>query len=200
MRRVIVLVPRTIIGAIVSAVVPQLKARLDYDDYATIPADGKRYELLDGEVYVTPAPSPFHQRASKRLQRELERYFEEAGRGEVFNAPIDLILTFHDVVQPDLVVVGDPSQVSARAIEGVPILVVEVLSPSNRAYDRATKAHRYATLGVPHFWIVDPDEKTVECYELRAQHYRVAAIGQADSRLTHPAFPGLEIDLGRIWR
>ena len=83
----------------------QLKARLDYDDYCAIPPDGNRYELIDGRVHVAPTPSPHHPRVSKRLQRVLEEYFEAPGRGEVFNAPIDVILTHHDVVQPDLVVV-----------------------------------------------------------------------------------------------
>jgi len=107
-----------------------LKTKLDYDDLATAPEDGNRYELLDGDLFVTPAPSPQHQRASKRLQRQLEHYFEERGLGEVFNAPLDVILTRRDVVEPDLVVVADAQQISARGIEGAPMLVVEILSPS----------------------------------------------------------------------
>lgn len=85
-----------------------------------IPPDGKRYEILEGELYVTPAPSPLHQRASKRLQRQLEAYFEGRSLGEVFNAPIDVILTPHDVFQPGLVVVTESSQISQRGIEGAP--------------------------------------------------------------------------------
>ena len=86
-----------------------LKQKLDYSDYAAIPPDRNRYEVLDGELLVTPAPSPLHQRVSKRLQRQLEQFFEAGGRGEVFDAPIDVILSVHDVVQPDLVVVMVPS-------------------------------------------------------------------------------------------
>jgi Uma2 family endonuclease len=84
-----------------------LKQKLDYSDYARIPPDGKRYEILEGELYWTPAPSPLHQRISKRLQRTLEAYFEARSLGEVFDAPIDVILTAQDVVQPDLVVVAN---------------------------------------------------------------------------------------------
>ncbi len=178
----------------------QLKARLDYDDYCAIPLDGNRYELLDGRVHVTPAPSPHHQRVSKRLQRLLEGYFEASGLGEVFNAPIDVILARHDVVQPDLVVVTDPSQVSARAVEGAPALVVEVLSPTTTSYDRTTKAQRYATLGVAHYWIVDPASRTIECFRLHeAAYISVAAFGAADT-LTHPDFPDLRFDLADVWR
>jgi Uma2 family endonuclease len=178
----------------------QLKARLDYDDYCAIPADGNRYELIDGRVHVTPAPSPRHQRVSKRLQRLLEDYFEASGGGEVFNAPIDVILTHHDVVQPDLVVVTDPSQVSERAVEGAPTLLVEVLSPSTTAYDRTTKAQRYATLGVPHYWIADPAACTIECFRLHEATYTSVASFVATDTLTHPDFPGLRVDLAAVWR
>ncbi len=113
-----------------------VKQILDYDDYAAIPPDGKRWELLEGDVHVTPAPSPRHQWSSKKLQRQLEDYFEGRGLGRVFDAPIDVILTPHDVVQPDLVVVTNLEQISARGIEGPPTLLVEVLSPSTVTYDR----------------------------------------------------------------
>jgi Uma2 family endonuclease len=110
--------------------------KLGYEDYARLPADGKRYEILDGELYVSPAPSPFHQRPSKRLQRRLEDYFEVRGLGEVFNAPVDVILANHDIVEPDLLIAANPGQISPRGIEGAPLLVVEVLSPSTRVQDR----------------------------------------------------------------
>jgi Uma2 family endonuclease len=111
-----------------------LNSKLTYDDYAAIPSNGRIYEIVDGEVYVTPAPSPFHQRASKRLQRQLEAFFEAPGHAEVFNAPIDLILTNHDVTQPDLVVV-EAAAITRRGIEAPPLLVVEVLSPPTESFD-----------------------------------------------------------------
>ncbi len=82
----------------------ELKRKLDYSDLLVSPDDGKRYQLVRGDLYVTPSPSPVHQRISKRLQRQLEAYFETRSLGEVFNAPIDLILTEQDVFVPDLVV------------------------------------------------------------------------------------------------
>jgi Uma2 family endonuclease len=141
-----------------------LKQKLDYDDYSGIPPDGKRYEILEGDLYVTPAPSPTHQRISRRLERVLEDYFHPRRLGEVFDAPIDAILTPNDVVQPDLVVVANAAQISARGIEGAPLLMVEILSTSTRSQDRTVKARRYAALGVRHYWIVDPDAKALECY------------------------------------
>ena len=177
-----------------------LKQKLDYSDYARIPPDGKRYELLEGELYVTPAPSPLHQRISKRLQRKLEAYFEGRSLGEVFNAPIDLILTPHDVVQPDLVVVTEPAHVSDRAIEGPPALVVEVLSPSTRDHDRTVKARRYAALGIRHYWLVDPEASRIECYRAEAGAYALVVQAQGEASLSHPDWPGLTISLAELWR
>ncbi len=176
-----------------------LKQILDYDDYAAIPPDGRRWELLEGEVHVTPAPSPRHQWASKKLQRQLEDYFEARGLGRVFNAPIDVILTPHDVVQPDLVVVTNLEQVSPRGIEGAPTLLVEVLSPSTTTYDRTTKSRRYAALGVPHLWFLDPDGRRLECFRLDAANWHPVVEGDGGHTLEHPDWPSLAIRLGDLW-
>ena len=179
----------------------RLKRKLGYQDCARLPSgDGKRYEILDGELYVTPAPTPLHQRLSKRLQRRLEDHFEARGLGEVFNAPIDLILAEHDIVEPDLLIVADPAQISDRGIERAPLLVAEILSPSTRAQDRGVKMRRYADLGVPHYWIVDPDAQTIECRRLDGGTYRIVADAAVPEVLRHPDWPELDIDLGALWR
>ena len=172
---------------------------LDYDDFAALPADGRRHEILAGIEHVTPAPTPAHQWASNRLQRQLEAYVEARGLGRVFNAPVDVIFTRHDVAEPDLVLVTDDGQISARGIEGVPALLVEVLSPSTRAYDRGTKAERYAVLGVPHFWLLDPEHRRLECHRLDAGAWRVVAGGAGAEIVEHPDWPGLSIRLGDLW-
>ena len=177
-----------------------LKQKLDYSDYAAIPSDRNRYEVLDGELLVTPAPSPLHQRVSKRLQRQLEQFFEGARRGEVFDAPIDVILSAHDVLQPDLFVVTELSQISSRGIEGSPALLVEVLSPSSRQTDRSAKAKRYAELGCPHYWIVDPDARRIECYRVAGREYAPVVDAEGNCTLAHPDWQGLTIDLGVLWR
>jgi Uma2 family endonuclease len=177
-----------------------LNAKLTYEDYASIPADGKIYQILDGEVFVTPAPSPFHQRASKRLERQLERYFEDAGRAEVFNSPIDLILSPHDIAQPDLAVVTDRWSVVRRGIEAPPLLVVEVLSPSTERLDRGTKGNRYAAFGVAHYWLLDADTHRLECFKLVEGVYELVVSADGDTTLLHPDFESLAIDLAAIWR
>ena len=172
---------------------------LDYDDFAAIPDDGRRHEILAGVEHVTPAPSLAHQWASKKLQRQLEDYFEARGLGRVFDAPVDVIFTRHDVVEPDLVVVTEERLMSRRGIEGVPALVVEVLSRSTRAYDRVTKAERYAALGVPHFWLVDPDQRRLECHRLEAGTWRLVVEAVGVATVEHPDWPGLTIRLGELW-
>ncbi len=177
------------------------KRKLGYDDLAGMPEDdGLIREILDGELIVTPAPSPRHQRVSKRLQRQLERYFEPRGIGEVFNAPVDTILGPHDVVEPDLLLVTSPATVSDRAIEGPPTLVVEILSPSTAARDRNLKRRRYAAAGVTHYWLVDIDVRRIECLRLTAGGYVPAAEARGIDSLVHPDWPGLRIDLAALWR
>ncbi len=178
----------------------EVHRKLGYADYAAIPDDGKRYEVLDGALYLTPAPNPLHQRASKRLQRQLEAYFEERSLGEVFNAPIDVILSPHDILQPDLVVVAQPTQISKRAIEGAPLLVVEILSPSTKERDRVRKRCRYAATGVRHFWILDPDSRTLECFRLQGEIYETVVTFDASARVAHPEWPELVLDLPALWR
>jgi Uma2 family endonuclease len=174
-----------------------LKTRLDYGDYCAIPSSGNRYELIDGEVHVTPAPSPSHQRLVLRLARALEDHFRPPA--EVFVSPIDVILTTHDVLQPDVVVVATPTPVSARGIEGPPLVVVEVLSPTTSTYDRTTKSHRYAALNVPHYWIVDPATRTIECYRLEASADHLVASASDEESLNHPDFPSLRLAPSRLW-
>lgn len=174
--------------------------KLGYDDLADMPNDGLIREVLDGELFVTPAPSPLHQRVSKRLQRQLEAWFEASGRGEVFNAPVDVILSPHDVAEPDLVVVTESRLVTSRAIEGAPVLVVEILSPSTAERDHTLKARRYALAGVEYYWIVDIDARRIECRRLSAQEYLKAASGTGDETFAHPGWPDLTINLADLWR
>ena len=176
------------------------RRKLDYSDYAATPSDGKRYQIVEGDLYVSPSPGTLHQRVSRRLERQLEDYFHERSIGEVFNAPIDLILSDHDIFVPDLLVVGDPTLISKRGIEGPPLLVVEILSPSTRALDRRTKARRYAALGVAHYWIVDPEKKRIECHRAVRGVFQPVLEAEGNTTLVHPNWSGLVIDLAALWR
>ena len=176
-----------------------LRTHLTYADYRLIPDDGRRYELLEGQLHVTPAPGLEHQHVSKRLFTILLRFFEDGGRGEVFYAPLDVILAEDDVVQPDLVVVRDPAQRSSRGIEGAPFLLVEVISPHRAHYDRTVKAQRYAARGVPHYWIVDPEARRFECFRLGEGRYALQVAGTGHEVVEVPGFPTLTIPLATLW-
>lgn len=181
--------------------VPAGRIQLTYDDYVSLPADGRRYEILDGELAVTPAPTTKHQMVSRNLEWVLHGHAREMGSGTVLDAPIDVILSPVTVVQPDLLFVrsGREAIVKERGIEGAPDLIVEILSPSSMRQDRVVKAALYARSGVAHYWIVDPEARTVELYEIEAEAYRLIRKATAQDILRPPLFPGLEIDLGEIW-
>jgi Uma2 family endonuclease len=137
-----------------------------YSEYARLPDDGNRYEVLDGEVLVTPAPSPHHQMVVQRLLVGLIRYVEERGHGWVFQ-DVDLLFASGHFLRPDLVVVPASSRegITDRGVELPPALVVEVVSPSSRSVDRMKKPRRYMDFGVPAYWVVDPSEGVVWIWE-----------------------------------
>jgi Uma2 family endonuclease len=138
------------------------RALLTYRDYEALPADGRRYELHDGQLSVTPAPGTRHQRVSSALNSILKAYVTSHGLGEMLHAPIDVILADTTVVQPDLVYLEPTCAhlVSDRGMEGPPTLVIEILSPSTTTIDRSRKRRLYADLGIPYYWLVDPESRT----------------------------------------
>ncbi|MEO8605392.1 MAG: Uma2 family endonuclease [bacterium] len=174
---------------------------LTTEDYYDLPDDGLRYEILDGELEMSPSPSIDHQRVSRDLHRILQAHVEAHGLGEVFDAPCDVLLADTTIVVPDLVYVSLARAhiVTKRAVEGAPDLLVEILSPSSTRRDRHTKAALYARLGVPFYWIVDPQARTLEEYERGVAGYRPVGT-HADAAIARTArFPTLPLDLARIW-
>ena len=139
-------------------------AKLGYREYCCFPDDGRRHEIIDGDHYVNPAPSTYHQTVSRRLQYQLYTQIELAGRGVVYDAPVDVQLTDHDIVQPDLVVVLAPrtQMITPTKIKGIPDLLVEILSPSTASHDATLKKQLYERVGVAEYWIVDPDNHTLD--------------------------------------
>ena len=137
---------------------------LTYDDLLQLrEARDEQLELIDGELFVNPAPAPLHQLVSKRLSHILAQAVDNSGFGQYLYAPLDLKLADGTIVQPDLVVVRSArlAMITGRAIEGTPDFVIEIVSPSNDAYDRETKHKAYARHGVPEYWLVDPDAREV---------------------------------------
>ena len=131
-----------------------VRAVLTYADYAALPDDGRRYEILAGELAVTPAPGRRHQEIVGELFSMLHGPVKARGLGQVFVSPFDVILDDTSVVRPDIVYVAIDrlAIVSERGVDGAPSLAVEVVSPSTRQRDREAKRELYARHGVPHFW------------------------------------------------
>ncbi len=175
---------------------------LTYDDYRLLPEDGRRRELLDGDLLVSPAPSTRHQTVSRRLQFALMQLLETTGLAQIFDAPIDLVLEPTSVVQPDLVIVSAAraSIVTARALEGVPDVVVEILSPGGADRDEQLKRRLYERHGIPEYWIVEPELGYVTIWRLESGSYGLRARLDRASVLEHPDFPGLRVPLLEIFR
>lgn len=177
--------------------------KLTYQDYLELPEEpGYRFEILEGMLFKEASPNVMHQRVSRRLIRILEDYFWEVDpEGEIFDAPLDV--TFHDttVVQPDLFYVsGAQKQIVKDArIDGPPTLVVEILSPSSSRKDRMQKLRIYQAVQVLHYWLVNPEEKTLECFSLQNDVYALVAAGMEEDVVQHPGFNGLSIALKDLW-
>jgi Uma2 family endonuclease len=139
-----------------------------YSEYARLPDDGNRYEVIDGEVCVTPAPGLPHQRVAAKLFRHLSAYVEANELGEVL-WDVDVLFVSGQYLRPDMVFVPRDAILTDRGVESAPGLVVEVLSPHSALIDRVKKPPRprYRDFGIPEYWVVDQQARAVEVYRLR---------------------------------
>lgn len=154
--------------------------------------DGLRRELVDGEIVVTPSPVPHHQRASGRLYDVLRAWTHEHPPHEVFFAPLDIRFGPGRILEPDLAVFAALLP-DTHPVAHLPVLVVEVLSPSTRSYDRLTKRMLYADAGVPEFWLVDPNGP-IERYDGPGLTRRLVAT----DTLAAATLPDLSVDVRAI--
>jgi Uma2 family endonuclease len=181
-------------------------ARLTYDDFLLLPDDGLRHEIIDGEHYVTPSPSLRHQDLVTLLCVSLGRHVEDRpDRGRLFVSPFDVVFSFHDIVEPDLIfVAADQLDIlTDKNIRGTPAMVIEVLSPSTRARDRRIKLQLYERSGVREYWLVDPDVNAVTIHRRQADGSfpAIATVSSAASeRLTTPLLPEWSLELRRLFR
>lgn len=175
-----------------------------YAEFARLPDDGNRYEVIAGELYVTPSPARIHQKVSGRLMHLFEGFCEEHGAGDVYAAPFDVIFGKGDYVEPDLVFVREgrvDEVIRDHGIVGTPDLIIEILSDSTEHRDRGIKRERYAAHGVPEYWIVDTDAKQVEVYRLVHGELRPVAVEHDVLRYRPaPGLPELVIDVPHLLR
>ena len=175
--------------------------KFTYEDYRNTPAD-KRYELLEGELVMAPAPRIPHQRVGMRLGTRLHTFVEEGGLGEVFAAPCDVLLSNTDVVQPDLLFVSRERAhllLGGDNVRGAPDLVIEILSPSTSGLDRTLKRRLYAKYGVREYWLVDTDAKTVSVLLMGEDDFDVAGTYGEGQIVTSPTLQGFTFNVDEIF-
>jgi len=174
--------------------------RLTYEDYCLLPNDGKRYEIIDGELFVSPSPAEAHQRFVTNVVYYLVDYVKRRGLGEVYVAPFDVVFSQFDVVEPDVLFVAKlrAGIVTRANVQGAPDLVVEVVSESTGKIDRTTKLKLYTRFGVREYWIIDPEACSAEIYRLQSEGLELVQNLSSHNALTSPLFEGFSLPLAKL--
>jgi len=179
----------------------QVHVKYTYSDLLTVPDDGNRYELFEGELIMTPSPMLLHQIASTNLIYKLKEHIIVHKSGVVIAAPFDVYFDDENVFQPDIIFISHQrrSIVEEKRIKGAPDLVVEILSPNTKDRDYGFKFKKYAEIGVKEYWIVDTDEKIIKLYQLSERgfvHYKeLSGHDMVESNM----LPGLSFPVDDIW-
>jgi Uma2 family endonuclease len=177
--------------------------KLTYEDYVLIPEDGKRHEIIGGEHFVTAAPFVRHQDLVVRLTFHLEGFVRRSRLGRLLVAPTDVVLSPHDIFQPDLLFVSNEraSIITEKNIQGAPDLVIEILSKDTRRLDEVIKREAYERFGVREYWIFDRYRKAAKVWRWSAGERRREALlsAAAGDVLTTSLLPGFEIPLSEIF-
>ena len=182
------------------ATTTQGTVRRTYDDYCATP-DDERYELLNGNLMMVPAPNRKHQKVLLRLAQKLDNFAEEHGVGEVYVAPFDVVLSDTDVVQPDLLFIsrGREHTLTEKNVRGAPDLAIEILSPSTADRDLGYKYDLYGRHGVLEYWIVDPMAETIAVHQQRNGSLELAETFERQDTLRSRVLKGLHLKLDDIF-
>ncbi len=177
--------------------------KLTYDDFLLFPDDGKRHEIIGGEHYVTPSPNTKHQDVSVNLTALLWNFLKAHPIGRVYAAPLDVVLSHYDVVEPDLLYVSRERSavVTAKHLRGAPDLAVEILSPGTRKVDEIKKRDVYDHFGAAEYWVVDSGLDAIKIYRrLEGAFARVAELAaERGDLLTTPLLPGFSVKLTDVF-
>jgi Uma2 family endonuclease len=172
-----------------------------YQNYATIPDDGKRYQIVDGVLFMAPSPNRWHQQTVGEIFAYLRDHLKQSKLGKVYIAPLDVELHPKTVVQPDVRVIltAHLERISDSRVIGAPDLVVEVASPGTTGFDRRQKQDSYALADVPEYWIVDPASHTVELLILENGAYRSLGIFQGQHTLPSTVVPNFPVPVEQFF-
>lgn len=172
-----------------------------YNDYAAMPDDGKRYQIVDGVLFMSPSPDTRHQDTVGTIFACLREHALRNKLGKVYIAPLDVELNPKTVVQPDVLLIlhAHLEKIAAKRIIGAPDLVVEVSSPGTTGFDRCQKQDAYAHAGVPEYWIVNPASYTIELLILENATYRSLGIFQGQQTLPSTVVPGFSVPVEQFF-
>lgn len=177
------------------------KTKLTYQDYVNMPDDGHRYELIDGELIMVAAPLTIHQKVIMNIISKILPFVEKKKYGELFTSPIDVVLSEHTTLQPDIIFIAKEhsSIITEKNIQGAPDLVIEILSPSSFYYDWFDKKELYEQHGVKEYWIVDPLRRWADVYILEGKKYKRIQHEEQTGILTSAVLNGFKIDLQEMF-
>ena len=179
---------------------PKPRLKFTVKDYMSTPND-KRYQLLDGEMIVMPSPTSRHQTIVMNIAFVLHQFVSEGSLGRVWFAPLDVVLSNHDVAQPDILFVSNSRSaiITEANVQGAPDLLVEILSPGTAEYDRGYKQALYGSHGVREYWLVDPDAETVEVLTLGDQGLAPLATYRRGGMIDSPLLDGLALEMDLVF-
>lgn len=175
------------------------KIIFNYNDLVNWEEDQRRHELIEGEHFMTPSPNTYHQEISGNLFWHLKTYIEKHCLGKLFAAPTDVVLSDIDVFVPDLFFIAKSNveKIQKQYVNVAPDLLIEILSPSTANRDKETKFKRYALYSVKEYWIVDPEGRRIDVYDLQSQTL-IQSFAKNDV-LNTPTFPDINLRLERIF-
>ena len=177
----------------------EVKRKVNAVEYGNLP-EGPPQQLIDGEITMTPSPNFMHQSIILEIATLLKNYVIDQNLGYVNISPIDVFLKNDEVYQPDIIFISkDRKEIIKDKIIGVPDLVIEVLSPSNAYYDLTHKKNIYEETGVKEFWVVDPEEKTVEIYENVKNTFLLYSKAKNSGVVNSKILPGLSIEIVKLF-
>jgi Uma2 family endonuclease len=165
---------------------------LTVQNYKLLPETGPRYQLIQGDLYMAPAPNRFHQEISRNLEFALQNYLKQSPIGKLFYAPFDVYLDEINVFQPDIIIVLNERLgiLTEEGAEGAPDLVVEILSPKTRRLDLVNKKQEYARAGVKELWIIDPEPRTVTMHRFNPDGNEMVTELHENQTLASPLLAG----------
>lgn len=171
-----------------------------YDDLLTLPDDGTRYEIIDGDLFELPAPDMYHATTLINLVSLLHPTVESIG-GRIYAAPLAVFFLGADPVQPDIIVMTSDwdGRLRMRGAEGAPNLVIEILDPSNRVHDPLTKRALYGRARVREYWIVDPIERMIDVFSLDGDALHLAQRAAGADAVVSPLLDGATFPLAAIF-